>query len=128
MKQFYQEGGNKNSTTTDDETPGTVWILGVIDVNDKSKFLLKRVANRQVDTIVQILRPFVEPFGNFITDGYSSYPRVTEKVLLDHKIVIHNDGFVNNFRDHTNDIEAFCLDFKGTMRREKGVKRSNIDN
>ncbi|KAG0439059.1 hypothetical protein DMUE_2694 [Dictyocoela muelleri] len=94
-------------TKTDDETPGTIWILGVIDVSDKQKFLLKRVENRQVTTLVDILKQYVEPFGTFVTDGYPSYPGVTEELSLEHIIVNHTNGFKNESNEHTNDIESF---------------------
>ncbi|KAG0438134.1 hypothetical protein DMUE_3279, partial [Dictyocoela muelleri] len=42
----------RSLSRTDDNTPDTVWILGIIDTSNKQSFLLKRVENRQADTLV----------------------------------------------------------------------------
>ncbi|KAF0991304.1 hypothetical protein HZS_1137 [Henneguya salminicola] len=40
----------RESTSADDSTPGTVWIVGLIDHSPEKNFYLKRVANRKITT------------------------------------------------------------------------------
>ncbi|KAG0442268.1 hypothetical protein DMUE_0397 [Dictyocoela muelleri] len=79
-------------TSTDDETKDTVWIFGAIDKNDKGNFLLKRIENRQTETITRVLEGKISVCSKFHTDGYPSYPGVAENLCLRHKVVDHSKG------------------------------------
>ncbi|KCZ80474.1 hypothetical protein H312_02111, partial [Anncaliia algerae PRA339] len=63
----------------------------------------------------------------FFTEGYPSYPTVAENLSLQHHIVNHNEGFVNEDGIHSNNIEGFWSYLKLEMRRQGGVLRNNID-
>ncbi|KAG0420632.1 hypothetical protein EQH57_0073 [Dictyocoela roeselum] len=115
-------------TSTDDEAKDTVWIFGAIDENDKQNFLLKRIKNRKTDTITNVLEGKIGVCSKFHTDGYPSYPGVAENLCLKHKLVDHSKGFKSLDGTHTNNIEGFWAHLKGTMRKEHGVMRKNIDN
>ncbi|KAG0442614.1 hypothetical protein DMUE_0141 [Dictyocoela muelleri] len=95
----------RRPTLTDDSTPDIVRILGIIDTVNKQNYLQKRVENGQLDIFVFVMRNKHSSFGTFKTDVYLSYPSVVNELGLKQKIVKNNDGFVNEFGDHTNDIE-----------------------
>lgn len=62
-----------------------------------------------------------------ISDGHPSYPSVVENLGVDHKIVNHTLGFINDDGFHTNDIENLWSCMKSDMTRQHGMKRENID-
>ncbi|KAG0431059.1 hypothetical protein DMUE_5597 [Dictyocoela muelleri] len=61
------------------------------------------------------------------TDARLSYPTVAINLGLNHKVVIHTEGFKAPDGTHTNNIEGFWAGLKSSMRKEHGVKRCNID-
>jgi hypothetical protein len=63
----------------------------------------------------------------FKTDGYPSYPNVSENLGLIHRVVNHTQGFKADDGTHTNNIEGFWASLKGKMRKEHGVRRIKID-
>ncbi|KAG0422169.1 hypothetical protein DMUE_6231, partial [Dictyocoela muelleri] len=107
--------------------PDTVWILGVVESINKRNFFIKRVENRQYTTLGSVLENFIQLGSILFSDGYPSYPAVASALNLNHRVVNHTEGFVNELGEHTNNIESFWSDLKATMRKENGVKRSNID-
>ncbi|KAG0421007.1 hypothetical protein DMUE_6317, partial [Dictyocoela muelleri] len=117
----------KCPTATDDEKKDTIWIFGAIDLIYKSQFILKRIKNRQVETITEAIDGEIGVLSKFHTDGHPSYPGVAENLCLKHKVVIHSKGFISSDGTHTNNIEGFWSHLKASMRKEHGVKRVNID-
>ncbi|KAG0434553.1 hypothetical protein DMUE_5140, partial [Dictyocoela muelleri] len=94
-------------TSTDDETKDTMWIFGAIDKNDKRNFSLKRIENRQTETINRVLERKISIYSKFHTDWYPSYPGVAENLFLRHSVVDHRQGFKSWDGTHTNNIEGF---------------------
>lgn len=121
-----RRGVISNPTSTSDTTPDTVWILGGIDCD--GNFFLKRVANRTVTELTNAMYDVVLVGSKLHTDGFASYPRVAANIGVKHRTVNHSIGFVGEDGIHTNNIEGFWSHLKGSMRRENGVKRENIDN
>ncbi|KAG0440662.1 hypothetical protein DMUE_1572 [Dictyocoela muelleri] len=115
-------------TSTDDDTKETIWILGAIDSTDKSQFYIQRVENRQTDTLRRALEGKIGVCSKLHSDGYPSYPGVAENLCLSHEVVNYSEGFISENGTHTNNIEGFWAHLKGTMRKEHGVKRDNVDN
>ncbi|KAG0436312.1 hypothetical protein DMUE_4284, partial [Dictyocoela muelleri] len=93
-------------TSTDDETRDTVWIFGALDLSDKSQFLLRRVKNRQIDTLTGVLEGKIGVSSILHTDGHSSYPGVSENLCLNHKVVNHSRGFISLDGTHTNNMKV----------------------
>ncbi|KAG0437747.1 hypothetical protein DMUE_3510 [Dictyocoela muelleri] len=114
-------------TSTDDDVKDTVWILGVIDSVDKNQFFLKRVINRQINTLTDALIGKIGVCSKLNTDGYPSYPGVADNLCLEHEVVNHSEGFISLNGTHTNNIEGFWSHLKSSMRKEHGVMRKNID-
>lgn len=111
----------------DDNTKDTVWILGCIEDTEDRKFYIRRVENRQANTITEALEGNIGVGTIFHTDGYPSYPQVAQNLSLMHRVVNHTEGFVANDGTHTNLIEGFWANLKERMRAEHGVARQNID-
>lgn len=123
-----RRGVIRSPTSTDDETRDTVWIVGVVEPNNVKRFVLRRVVNRRIGTLTDALGDVIHVGSKMLTDGHPSYPGVANNIGTDHHIVNHSIGFTNESGEHTNNIEAFWAHLKATMRREHGVKRTNIDN
>ncbi|KAG0422569.1 hypothetical protein DMUE_6200, partial [Dictyocoela muelleri] len=79
-------------------------------------------------TITPALEDVIRVGSVLYSDGHPSYPAVASNLGLEHKVVNHSEGFVNDEGNHTNDIEAFWSHLKASMRKENGVKRENVDN
>lgn len=118
----------KNPTTLDDETRDTVWIVGGVEKQNTKNFFLCRVENRKINTLSECLKNYIFPNSILFTDGHPSYPAVSNNLMCQHYVVNHNHGFVADDGTHTNSIEGFWSHVKSSMRKEHGVKRSNIDN
>ena len=61
------------------------------------------------------------------TNEFASYPQVSENLHLNHRILNHPIGFVNENGTHNKNIEGFWLHFKSCLTKENGLKRSNIN-
>jgi hypothetical protein len=114
-------------STTEDTTADTVWLLGCIDDASPPNFYLKKLENRQIETITEALEGVICVGSWFYTDGYSSYPQVARNLGLRHKVVNHSLGFVTQDGIHTNGIEGFWASVKEKMRNEHGIMRANVD-
>ncbi|KAG0418897.1 hypothetical protein EQH57_0633 [Dictyocoela roeselum] len=114
-------------TDTDDETPDTVWIFGMIDNTPHKNIFVRKVENRQAPTLTDVIGNRINVFSLFCTDGYPSYPIVARNLDLEHKIVNHSEGFVAPDGTHTNNIESLWAILKSEMRKQHGVKREEID-
>ena len=91
------------------------------------RFFFKRVENRQSITLTRALENVIRVGTILYYDGHPSYPGVCENLELEHRIVNHSTGFVNEYCESTNRIEAFWSHLKFAMRKENGVKRVDID-
>lgn len=112
---------------TADTIADTIWLLGCIDDSCPPNFFLKRIKNRQSETITNALEGVISVGSWFYTDGYPSYPQVALNLGLRHKVVNHTYGFVSFDGTHTNGIEGFWASVKEKMRNEHGILRENID-
>ncbi|KAG0420433.1 hypothetical protein EQH57_0144 [Dictyocoela roeselum] len=122
-----RRGVIRNPTKMDDEVKDTIWIFGAIDDSPNKNFILKRVENRQAETLTKALCGIVGVGSKLCTDGHPSYPSVCDNLGLRHKFVIHSEGFINDEGVHTNNIEGFWAYLKCEMRKQHGIKRENID-
>ncbi|KCZ78579.1 hypothetical protein H311_00386 [Anncaliia algerae PRA109] len=98
-----------------------------IENTNKRIFFLSRISNRTVAALSNVLEGREDVNSIFFTDGYPSYPTIAENLSLQHHIVNHSEGFVNEDGIHTNNIEGFWSYLKLEMRRQGGVLRNNID-
>lgn len=121
-----RRGVIRNPTSHDVINQDTVWILGCVDRNN-GNFFIKRILNRQINTITETLEGVVSVGSILFSDGYPSYPRVAENLSLEHHVVNHTTGFVAEDGTNTNSIECFWSHMKSSMRKENGVKRVNVD-
>lgn len=117
----------RNPTSTDDTVRDTVWIVGAVDNTPSKNFYLTRVENRTIEVLAEALRNRFLPGSTLHSDGHPSYPAVSRNLEVVHRVVNHSLGFVSPDGTHTNNIEGFWSHFKATMRKENGVKRTNID-
>ncbi|KAG0434470.1 hypothetical protein DMUE_5170 [Dictyocoela muelleri] len=122
-----RKGVIRNPTSTDDDKPETTIILGGIDNTDARNFFVKRIKKREIDTLTGAMNRLIGVGSCLHTDGHPSYPGVALNLSLQHKVVIHSDGFKALDGTHTNNIEGFWGGLKSCMRKEHGVKRDNID-
>ncbi|KAG0421623.1 hypothetical protein DMUE_6279, partial [Dictyocoela muelleri] len=67
-------------TSTDDETANTVWIFGIIDNTPEKNILVRRVENRQANTLTSVIENKINVCSLFCTDGYPSYPSVARRL------------------------------------------------
>ncbi|KAG0441338.1 hypothetical protein DMUE_1116 [Dictyocoela muelleri] len=105
----------------------TTWILRAIDNTAERNFFTKRVRNKEIHTLKYAMNGLIGFGSKLHTDGQPSYPTVAKNLGLNHKLVIHSEGFKAPNENHTNNIEGFCGELKSSMRKKHGVKRSNID-
>lgn len=122
-----RKGIIRSPTSNEDYTISTVWILGAYCV-ETGGFILKRIPNRRIETLTEVLGKSLLIGTMLFSDGYPSYPSVAENLGVSHRVVNHNRGFINEDGTHTNNIEGFWSHLKSSMRKENGVKRTNIDN
>jgi hypothetical protein len=117
----------RNPTSNEDEVADTVWILGIVEKYDKSKFFVVRVPDRKIETITRVLESKIGVGSILVSDGHPSYPGVARNLGLTHLVVNHSVGFLNDDGDHTNGIENLWSQMKSIMSRQHGVKREDID-
>lgn len=118
----------RSPTSTDDNQRETVWIVGLVDLTNSKNFFLQRVPNRTINTLTRTFEGVISIGSLLHTDGYPTYPSVAENLCISHRVVNHSRSFVAEDGTHTNNIEGFWAHLKSSMRKENGVKRSNIDN
>ena len=117
----------RNPSSTHDDIPNSVWLLGGIEETDEERIFLKIVPNRGVETLTEVLFNEVESGSILITDGYPSYPQAATNCNFNHLIVNHSRGFVNNDGDHTNKIENVWSHLKSHLRTVHGVMRTEME-
>ncbi|KAG0437301.1 hypothetical protein DMUE_3771 [Dictyocoela muelleri] len=113
--------------SADDKKPETTWILGAIDNTTERNFFIKRVQNREINTLEFAMNGLIGVGSKLHTDGHPSYPTVARYLGLNHKVVIHTEGLKAPDGTPTNNIEGFWAGLKSSMRKEHSVKRCNID-
>ncbi|KAI5152230.1 hypothetical protein ENBRE01_2671 [Enteropsectra breve] len=116
-----------NPTTTEDSVRDTVWILECIDNFPARNFYIKRIANRQVNTLYEALRDKRNVFSSLYTDRYPSYPQVAERLRLNHRVVSHSHRFTTEYGIHTNNIKGFWSHLQAKMRSQHCVQRRIIE-
>ncbi|KAF0987680.1 hypothetical protein HZS_1437 [Henneguya salminicola] len=73
-----QRGIIREPTSTDDSTPRTVWIVGLIDHSTEKNYYLKQVANRKITTLSRLFEDAIYIEANFF--GWISFiPRSSKK-------------------------------------------------
>ncbi len=96
------------------------------DRNNRREFIIEIIPNRSINTITKFFRDNVEAGTTIKSDGYPSYPRACSNNSLNHIVINHTEGFINEFGDHTNIIENLWSHFKTEMRTKRGIIRHNI--
>jgi hypothetical protein len=69
--------------------------LGIIDENNKDKFVLVLLKNRRFENIYRVIQKYVKEGSLVKTDGYPTYPNVLLNMNCQHVVVNHNLGFKN---------------------------------
>ncbi len=100
-----RRGVIRNPSSSDDDIKDTVWILGIIDSQNKDSFYVKRIENRRIKTITEALEDVVGVGSILASDGYPSYPSVAANLGLVHKVINHSEGFKSKEGVHTKNIE-----------------------
>uniref|UniRef100_A0A0N4ZAA3 DDE_Tnp_IS1595 domain-containing protein n=1 Tax=Parastrongyloides trichosuri TaxID=131310 RepID=A0A0N4ZAA3_PARTI len=103
----------------------TQWIVGSISRRTK-KFFIVSVPNRNESTLIDIIKNHVLPNSTIYTDGWRGYRNLTLHGYS-HKIVIHQENFVNpkDTSIHTQNIENLWSILKRFLRK-KGTNRKEI--
>ncbi|KAG0420323.1 hypothetical protein DMUE_6346, partial [Dictyocoela muelleri] len=89
-------------TSADDKKPETTWILGAIDNTIERNFFIKRVRNKEINTLEFAMKGIIGVGSKLHIDGHPSYPTVARNLGLNHKVVIHTEGFKAPDGTHTN--------------------------
>jgi hypothetical protein len=117
-----------NPSTLIDEITGTTWMIGIIEESPLNRdFLIQIVPNRRISTISNFFNDNINHGTIIKSNEYPSYPSACQENNLDHVIVNHNEGFINEFGDHTNIIENLWSHFKTEMRTRHGIMRNHME-
>ncbi|KAG0441039.1 hypothetical protein DMUE_1342 [Dictyocoela muelleri] len=87
-----------------DNTPGSTWIVEKIE-EVSGDMIIEIVKDTKITTMTKLIFDHVRIGSLIITYGYSSYPQAVKNAMCNHEIVLHNIGFKNKKRFHTNNIE-----------------------
>lgn len=117
----------RSPTSHDDAVLDTIWILGAVNRNEPQDFILKRIPDRTIPSILSVLEGHILVCSNLHSDGHPSYPAVARALNVNHLTVNHSRGFRAEDGTHTNGIEGFWAHMKNSMRKEHGVNRELID-
>lgn len=100
-----------------------VWIFGILERETK-KVVLKRVLNRNSETLYEIVRRHVRPGTVICADGWRGYSLIKKDYTM--YFVNHSVCFVDyiNRFVHTNTIERLWRSLKNELR---GVSVENLD-
>ncbi|KAG0440007.1 hypothetical protein DMUE_2052 [Dictyocoela muelleri] len=82
----------------------------MIDNNSPKKIYVRRVDNRQSQTLVNVIDKKITPCSLFCTDGYLSYPSVADILSHEHLIVITQKDLKHPMV-HTQTILRVCRQF-----------------
>ncbi|KCZ77306.1 hypothetical protein H311_01686 [Anncaliia algerae PRA109] len=114
---------DKCPSNTADETPGLIWLVGLIEP-ETGKIHLE---NRSSITMINIFRKYIHNGTTVVTDGFRSYPSAVASIEGIHIIVNHSLGFRNRDGFHTNNIENLWSILKYEIKKRRGILRSNIE-
>ena len=115
----------QDPTHRHDEIPGAQWLIGGIE-DETREFFIELVPNRRTETIKRVFERNIRTGGVIITDGFASYPGAVNDHGSEHRVVVHNDEFVNEDGDHTNKIENLWYHLKRLYRSRNGISASNM--
>lgn len=104
-----------------DDTPGTIWLLGIINRDKIRDFLLMIVPDRRISVLTNIFRRHMEAGRTIVTDGYPSCPAAARNADCKHIIVLHINWFSNENGETTNRIGNLCSHLKADMRKPNWV-------
>lgn len=121
-----RNGTIRNPSSIDDETPGTVWLFGMIERENPRNFRLEIVPDRRSSTLARIMGNHVRASSTIVSDGYPSYPRAVRSISCSHIVVPHIDGFVTSDGESTNKIENLWSHLKSDIRKKHGVAHNNL--
>lgn len=115
-----------NPSNIHDGLHNSTWLVGGIENSPMKKFFLMIVPNRRAQTLTNMMSDKIRRGSILRTDGYPSYPSVALALQLQHEIVNHSTGFVNEFGQSTNNIENFWLPLKTEIKSRYGVLHARI--
>ncbi|KAH9580213.1 hypothetical protein MS3_00008923 [Schistosoma haematobium] len=97
------------------------WVLGFYD-RSTQKGHFQRVRNRQVTTIIPIIKEYVQPGTTIYTDDWKAY-RCLSRLGFVHHVVVHKRHFVDPTTGvHTNNIEGMWSSLKYFLRPYDGSR------
>jgi hypothetical protein len=117
----------RNPTFNEDEVADTVWILGIVEKYDKSKFFVVRIPDRKIETITRVIESKIGLCSILVRDGHPRYPGVARNPGLTHLVVNLFVGLLNNYGDHTNGIKNLWSQMKSVMSRQHGVQIEDMN-
>ena len=99
-----------------------MWILGIFDRATKELFCFA-LPDRTSNTLIPIIKNFVDPSCRVYTDGWASYSSLKQEGY-DHRVVLHVDGFGSGYHT-TNGIESCWSEIKRLTNSSKGIQLSS---
>ena len=94
------------------------WVFGVYQDNSNVRFRI--VNDRKADTLIGVIREWVEEGSTIISDEWRAYARLHEAGYK-HCTVCHKDEFVNKQTGfHTQAIERAWVETKAYLKRARG--------
>ncbi len=113
-------------SNTEDNLPGTQWIVGGVIENNCKEVILKLVQNRKISTLQELFESHVSKGSIIITDGHPSYPSAVKNFGFEHEVVNHSIGFTNLDGANNNQIENIWSHFKQEYRSRGGMNKRRI--
>jgi transposase-like protein len=87
----------------------TRWIFGGIE-RESRKCFLELVPDRTAETLIPIIKKWIEPGTFIMSDGWQSYNSIKniDQGIYSHAVVVHQENFVQpaNTGVHTQNIES----------------------
>jgi transposase-like protein len=104
-----------------------VWVVCGVERTAEKRYFAISVANRNSDTLKQIIQDYVNPGSLIFTDMWRAYAPACEDLEFEHHTVNHSLGFKDPITGvHTNTVEGFNNGLK-TLIRPRNRTRKNID-
>ena len=103
------------------------WVLGGIERGSNRVFMIP-VADRRAETLLSVIREWVQPETRIVTDMWRSYNRLAGE-YAEHSQVNHSLNFVSpeDPMVHTQNIENRWLHAKKKLRNQFGTSAENLE-
>lgn len=90
-----------NPTSEDAYIRDTKWVIGVYCESTR-RVRLEVLPDRTISTISDFISRTIKPGTVITSDGYPSYPASIAQNTCQHRRINHNQGFVDEYENHTN--------------------------